>query len=95
MSARNALAWRAGLVVAAWISIIPFTSGAANAQAFEGNAPWCANLGYLGTALECAYYSLEQCKARASGITNNCSVNPWYVRERTQPRRQRRDQFRD
>jgi hypothetical protein len=68
MSARNALAWRTGLVVAAWISIIPFMSGAANAQPFEGNAPWCANLGYLGTALERAYYSLEQCMARASGL---------------------------
>jgi hypothetical protein len=91
MSLRNALAWRTAIALASWVAIVPFTAGAAQAQAFQGNAPWCANMGYLGTALECAYYSLEQCMARASGITNNCSVNPWYVPERTQTRRQRRD----
>lgn len=90
MSVRNPLAWRAALAVAAWISVAPLATGEAQAQAYQGRAPWCANMGYLGAGLECAHYTLEQCMARASGITNSCSVNPWYVPER-QVRRQRRD----
>jgi hypothetical protein len=91
MSVRNRLAWRAALAVAAWISVAPFATGEAQAQAFQGPAPWCANMGDLGIGFECAYYTLEQCLARVSGITNSCSVNPWYVPERIQVRRQRRD----
>jgi hypothetical protein len=94
MSVRNALVWRAALAFAAWIAIMPFANGTAQAQEYQGNAPWCANLGYLGTGWECAYYTVEQCMARASGVTNSCSVNPWYVPDRTQLRRQRRDRAR-
>jgi Protein of unknown function (DUF3551) len=94
MSLRNAFAWRTALAVAGSIAIAPLTAGAAQAQEYQGSAPWCANLGYLGTGWECAYYTLEQCMARASGITNSCSVNPWYVPERTPARHQRRDRVR-
>jgi Protein of unknown function (DUF3551) len=91
MFLRNALAWRTAIALASWIAIAPFGAVSAQAQEYQGHAPWCANLGYLGTGWECAYYTLEQCMARASGVTNSCSVNPWYVPERTQIRRPRRD----
>jgi hypothetical protein len=94
MSLRKALAWRTAIVLAGWIGTVPLTAGPSHAQEYQGKAPWCANLGYLGTGWECAYYTVEQCMARASGITNSCSVNPWYVPERVQPRRQRRDRAR-
>jgi len=52
-----------------------------------GYAPWCAVTNSV--ALECQYYSLAQCMARAYGISNACSVNPWYVPPppRVRPRR--------
>jgi hypothetical protein len=91
MPVRNVPAWRAALAFAACMSITPLMGGAAQAQSYGGHAPWCANLGHLGTGLECHYYSLQQCMARASGLTDSCSANPWYVPERTRPRRQHRD----
>ena len=94
MSVRNWLGSRAILAFAAWIMVVPFTADSAQAQAYQGHAPWCANLGYLGTGWECAYYTLQQCMARASGITNNCSANPWYVPERAPRRYPRRDRSR-
>jgi Protein of unknown function (DUF3551) len=95
MSPRKIFALRAAIALAGCLAIAPLTVGPAQAQEYQGNAPWCANLGYLGTGWECAYDTLRQCMARASGITNSCSVNPWYVPERVQPRRQRRDRARD
>ena len=86
MSICNPLAWRAVLAATAWIAVTAFAPGAAQA---DEHARWCADMGNLGTGLECSYYTLEQCMARASGNTNICSVNPWYVPERTPVRRQR------
>ena len=42
-----------------------------------------------GAALECYYHSFEQCWARASGISNICIVNPYYVPPAPRPRRSR------
>jgi hypothetical protein len=32
----------------------------------------------MGYTLDCSYYTLQQCMARASGVSNNCMVNRWY-----------------
>jgi hypothetical protein len=90
MSVLNPLALRGALVAAAWIAVTGFALGTAQAQ--RGHAPWCADLGGLnGDEPECDYYTYEQCRARASGITNICSVNPYYVPQRKPVRRQRRE----
>jgi hypothetical protein len=86
MSIRNPLARRAALAVTVWIAVTAFAPGTARA---DERARWCADMGDLGTGLECHYFTLEQCLARASGNTNICSVNPWYIPERTPGRRQR------
>lgn len=51
-------------------------TGTASAQ-YIGRSPWCAQV--HGAALECYYQTFEQCFARASGISNVCMVNPYYV----------------
>jgi hypothetical protein len=92
MSVYNLLAVRAALAFAAWVAVTPLATGDARAQFAQGHAPWCADLSVLdGATLECAYFTFEQCMARASGISNHCSVNPWYVPERPRARRQHRD----
>jgi hypothetical protein len=86
MSVCNPLARRTILAVTAWIALTAFVPGAARA---DEHAQWCADMGDLGTGLECHYYTLKQCMARASGNTNICSINPWYIPEQTRGRRQR------
>jgi hypothetical protein len=88
MSVRNPLAWRGVLAVAAWIAVTGLAPGTAQA---DGHGRWCADMGDLGNGLECHYYTLEQCMARASGNTNICILNAFYIPERTTIRRHRRD----
>ena len=78
-------------VGATWVAVLALLAGAtlladaASAQPINGRARWCVNLSHFGT-LDCAYHSLEHCMASALGVSNQCSLNPWYV-ERPHPRR--------
>jgi hypothetical protein len=64
---------------AAWAALaVTMAASAASAQPINGRAPWCVNLSHFGGTLDCAYYSLEQCMAGALGVSNQCSLNPWY-----------------
>jgi len=65
---------------------------AASAQPINGRARWCMTFEFGGT-YDCAYHSLEQCMASAAGVTNQCSLNPWYAGPR-EPRPRQRDQRR-
>jgi Protein of unknown function (DUF3551) len=65
-------------------------AGGASAQPINGHAPWCGTFSQYGGTLDCAYYSLEQCMAGASGVSNQCSRNPWYAGP-PDPRQRRRD----
>jgi hypothetical protein len=65
----------------------------ASAQPINGRARWCITMSQYGGTLDCAYHSLEQCMAAASGVSNQCSLNPWFVEpsdRRTVPRDWRR-----
>ncbi len=73
-----------GLAMAA----LPATT--APAQPINGSARWCVTMSHFGGTLDCAYHSLEQCMATASGVSNQCSLNPWYEGG-PEPRRRRRD----
>ena len=66
---------------------------AASAQPAVGRARWCVNLITAGGTLDCSYHSLEQCMASAAGVSNQCSLNPWYAGP-PEPGPRRRDQRR-
>jgi hypothetical protein len=86
---------RVTLAVSAVVGVMSLATGDAQAQFTQGRAPWCADLSNLdGVTVECQYYTFEQCMARASGISNHCSVNPYYVPRRPYARRQQRDRRR-
>jgi LDH2 family malate/lactate/ureidoglycolate dehydrogenase len=72
---------RAGILLAASAILVgvAMAAGVASAQPINGRAPWCGTFSQYGGTLDCAYYSLEQCMAGASGVSNQCSRNPWYV----------------
>ncbi|MPZ41569.1 MAG: DUF3551 domain-containing protein [Rhizobiales bacterium] len=73
--------FRAGFRPAALAIVVGATmaAGDASAQPINGDAPWCATFSQYGGTLDCAYHSLGQCMATASGVSNQCSRNPWYV----------------
>jgi len=90
-SRNGRIAGPAAVALLAWVAATTFAgTSAAHGQGWAGHGPWCANIGD-GRAMECNYYSLRQCMARASGLTNSCSVNPWYVSEPAPVRRYRRN----
>jgi len=88
-SMRCLLRARNGILACVLLAGATIVAGVASAQPINGRAPWCATFSQYGGTLDCAYYSLEQCMAGASGVSNQCSRNPWYV-ERDDPRRRPR-----
>ena len=74
--------------VTVWAAAAP-----AQAQTFGGNYPVCIQYYYWGGSryIDCAYSSLEQCQAAASGRAAMCLTNPYYasaqVSRGRQPRR--------
>ena len=85
------LAPPAAVLVAVWYLVV--LSGAARAQPIDGHAPWCALMGD-SFQLDCGYYSLQQCMARASGVTNQCTPNSWYVPQGPRGRSKKRSERR-
>jgi hypothetical protein len=59
-------------------------AGIASAQPIIGRSRWCVTLP-LGGMYQCSYYSLEQCVFYARGVSNQCSLNPWYERPPARP----------
>ena len=53
----------------------------ARAQTYDPNYPVCIHIyGDLeGDRIECAFSSLAQCQATASGRAATCSVNPYFA----------------
>ena len=51
------------------------------AQTYDPNYPVCLQVftGFADSYFECAYTSLEQCRASASGRAAQCIVNPFYA----------------
>ena len=66
---------------------------AASAQPVNGRGRWCQTFVMYGGTLDCSYHSLEQCMASAAGVSNQCSLNPWYAGP-PEPAPRRRDQRR-
>jgi hypothetical protein len=65
---------------AIWLALavlVALDAGVASAQPILGRARWCMTLP-LGGMMQCSYHSLEQCMVYAHGVSNQCSLNPWY-----------------
>jgi len=66
--------------------------GPAGAQTYDPAYPVCLQVFQGGMAdyyFECAYTSLPQCQASASGRAAQCVVNPYYAGRKTPPPGQR------
>lgn len=70
----------------------------ARAQTYDPAYPVCLQIyqGFTDYYFECAYTSLPQCHASASGRAAQCVINPYYAGRKTAPpgrrdRRHRRD----
>jgi hypothetical protein len=64
-------------------------AGIASAQPIIGHGRWCMTLP-LGGMMQCSYQSLEQCMVYAHGVSNQCSLNPWYEGPRPSQQRKRK-----
>jgi len=92
MNTRSWLGIRSGIsALALGLATAALTATTAVAQPINGSARWCATMSHFGGTLECNYHSLEQCMAGASGVSNQCSLNPWYAGGPEEPRRRKRD----
>jgi len=69
----------------------------ARAQTYDPAYPVCLQIyqGYVDYYFECAYTSLAQCNASASGRSASCVVNPFYKGAKASPGRRNRQQRRD
>lgn len=74
---RRPLSARANILLLLALLGLAMMVDAASAQPINGRARWCATFPQ-GGGYDCAYHSLKQCMAAASGVSNQCSLNPWY-----------------
>ena len=64
----------------------------ARAQTYDPNYPVCLQIyqgGMTDYYFECAYTSIPQCQASASGRAAQCVVNPYYGKGKPAPRNKR------
>ena len=80
------LAW--AILATATVSL----AGQAEAQTYDPAYPVCLQIYQGGIAdyyFECAYTSIPQCQASASGRAAQCVVNPYYGKGKVVPRKKR------
>ena len=65
--------------LAAAIAILTVNAPSASAQPGNPTRPYCLRDGVNGGgSWDCSYYSMDQCRATASGAGGSCQPNPWY-----------------
>jgi hypothetical protein len=67
-------------------------AGQAEAQTYDPAYPVCLQIyqgGMTDYYFECAYTSIPQCQASASGRAAQCIVNPYYGKGQPAPRKKR------
>jgi hypothetical protein len=71
------------ILTTAMVSAAP----SAHAQTYDPAYPVCLQIyqGWNDYYFECAYTSLAQCNASASGRAAQCIVNPYYAGRKTTP----------
>lgn len=84
---------RAGSLALAALAIAAVSlAGPARAQTYDPAYPVCLQIYQGGIAdyyFECAYTSIPQCQASASGRAAQCVVNPYYGKGKVVPRKKR------
>ena len=52
----------------------------AQAQTYDPDYPVCMHVVGIGLNLEdCSYFTIDQCRASASGRSAQCNINPFYA----------------
>ena len=78
----------------AWAILAATISAAApaRAQMYDPNYPVCLQVydDMVHYYIECAYTSMAQCQASASGRAAQCVVNPYYVEPQARPGRHKK-----
>ena len=84
-------------ILALAIPAIVAASAAAPAQAqtYDPNYPVCLHVMGRISYYECAYYSLPQCNATASGRSAQCVINPYYAHASQDPSTRRYKRYRN
>jgi hypothetical protein len=69
------------LALATLTTVTVLTTAPAVAQTYGGNYPICLQSYGMGGGygIDCAYASMEQCQATASGLSATCVTNPYYA----------------
>ena len=72
-----------------------FAAPPARAQTYDPAYPVCLQIyqGFTDYYFECAYTSLPQCQASASGRAAQCVVNPYYTGRKKAPRKPRQQRI--
>jgi uncharacterized protein DUF3551 len=73
------------------LMIATVSAAPALAQTYDPAYPVCLQIyqGWHDYYFECAYTSLPQCNASASGRAAQCIINPYYAGRKTAPPRRR------
>ena len=82
-------------ILALAILAIVAASAPAQAQTYDPNYPVCLHVMGRVSYYECAYYSLPQCNATASGRSAQCVINPYYAHASQHPSARRYKRYRN
>ena len=69
-----------------------FAAGPARAQKYDPAFPFCMFVVEWGGSphYDCSFYTMDQCRASASGRGGSCDPNPYYVGAKAAPARRGR-----
>jgi hypothetical protein len=73
-----------------------FAAGAARAQKYDPAFPFCMYVVEWGGSphYDCSFYTMDQCRASASGRGGSCDPNPYFAGATASPGRHGRPQRR-
>jgi hypothetical protein len=64
-------------LIAAGVVLVALQAPAAAFFDRATNAPWCVQYFAMDGAVNCDFYTLQQCRAAYSGVGGRCFENPW------------------
>lgn len=92
-----AMRMRAWMISGAMVSAMAASLAATGPAAARPPTPWCAQLSNPNGAIDCAYWTFEQCHATVWGVGGSCFPNPRYYARRPPPpdghRKHRRERW--
>jgi hypothetical protein len=78
---------RNGAIAAALLAATFALAAPARAQTYDPAYPVCLQVyqSFVDYYFECAYQTMAQCQASASGRSASCVINPYYGHGKTKP----------